>query len=258
VNGAPTGAVDTWTPVEGVYAPPILVGAPSVGIADATTPQTGDDERWYRLDRLSDLATGQLDRLIEDVTRTRGYLDGQARGGGLALLTSGIGSGAAFRAIDGVPVPVLHPARTWVAITEYGNAKAMRVEDVEFVEEITAVRMMLRNALDPFYDAIRQRTRFPVVAQWAQFESTIAYALFETAEDHTDARRRLEAIFADGDVLERGLPQIRVLTHEGREVAYATRRVCCYNFRGRHGEYCGSQCPLVPVEERDRDALERR
>ncbi len=244
----PLTPVDAWSPAEGLHAPPVLVGGPG--------PDDGD--RWFRLSDLADLDSGLIDGLIDDVTESRGYRDGQARGGGLALLTAGIGMGAALRTFDGVSVPVLDPATTWVDISEYGNARTVRVEEAQFIApSILAVRSMLEGALGPLYDALRERTRFPVVAQWAQFTSHLAYMFVESPAVTTgDATAFLDEWCAEG-VWARARPRVTDLESDTGPISYVTRRVCCYNFRGRGGHYCSSQCPLVPSEEREQAARDR-
>lgn len=239
--------LDDWQPPAGVYVVNVEVGEP---------PSPADRERWFQVASLADLESGLLDGLLTDVEATRGYHDGQSQGGGLALLTAGVATGAVLRAFDGHPVPLLHPERTWVEISEWGNAEAVRVTEAAFVPPtLPALRGVLHGLLDGFYQALHQRTRFPVVALWAQLASGIAQTLLHTGQPEAQSIAFMQALFNGDATLRRAQPHIGWVEHEGIARAYATRRVCCFNYRGTGGHYCGSLCPTVPLEERERTAL---
>jgi hypothetical protein len=96
--------VDDWTPPLDVYVVPIMLGAP----ADR------HDGRWFRVADLADLSTGQLDRILGDLERERGYRDGQSLGGGLSLFLGAVATSVALRAFENRAIPVLPPEETWL------------------------------------------------------------------------------------------------------------------------------------------------
>ncbi|MPZ99550.1 MAG: hypothetical protein GEU80_09500 [Dehalococcoidia bacterium] len=240
--------IDDWAPPAGARCPRIEVGAP-----DPT-----DGRRWFRVADLADPAGGILDCVLAEMATNRGYSDGHSQGGGLSLLTAGAALEVVLRTFGGDPLPVLRPGSTWFQVSPYGNATAVRVESRETTSpSVAALRAILRGLLAPFYAAIHARTGFPVVAQWAQLESNIAYSMLGAPDiPQVQAVEFLDRLFADGDVLHRARPRISWVERRGAPLAFVTRRVCCFNFRGMNGEYCGSQCPIVPAPERARRAID--
>lgn len=238
-------SVDGWTPPPGARAIPIEVGAPPAGGA-----------RWFRAAELADLDTGLLDGLIGDLEAARGYRDGQSQGGGCSLFLSAATTGAVLRAFEGWPVPVLPSATTWLQISPYGNVSAVLVEAPAFLDpSVVTLRTVLHDLLDPIFSALHQRTRFPVVAQWAQLASNVASTLLHAPSIAQPAALAfMDELFADQGILSRARPRIDWIEYRGQPHAFATRRVCCYNYRGDGGSYCGSQCPLVPAAERAAEA----
>jgi len=238
-------------PPAGWKPPPAPFDAIQLG-----APGRDDGDRWFNASQLADLTSGLLDEVLADLESTRGYRDGKAKGGGLSLFLAATAIDAVVLAVDGLPMPELRPERTWIRLTERGVVAEMRVAGVAAVEpSIPAVRDNLRLLLDPLFTAIWRRTRFSVVGQWAQVESALASSLLDSHPDSSDEILAfLDALAASDDQLRRARPRISWVEWQGTRHPYATRRVCCFNYRGSGGEFCGSQCPIVDPAARAADA----
>jgi len=239
--------IDDWSPPDGLYAPLIEVGSPR--------PYDGD--RWFRAADLADLATGALRNVLDEVEASRGYRDGKSQGGGFALLFSGMALGVVLRVVDGRAVPQLKPAETWVELSARGSPMAVRVAGGELQPaSIADLRDNLRMFFGPIFLALNELTRFPLVGQWAQLASAIASTLLGTPHiSQARALAFLDDLFETDDLLRRAQPHIAWTPYHDEQRAYATRKVCCFNYRGFSGAYCTAQCPLVPVAEREAAAV---
>lgn len=220
------------------FVPPLLLG----------TPQ---GREWQRVGDLADRQSGALGETLAAMAAVRGYADNRAIGAGFALITSAAVAGLVYRSAMGLPVPVLSPGRTWWQMRPSANVVAVAVAGHLDFRPPDHLADVLHLLLDGLYGAIQERTGFPPRALWSLLASAIGYWLIELwPDDHARAVALGESIFASDAVLKAVKPRVTWLEVEGEAHAFTTRRVCCFNYLGRGGDYCSSQCPIVPPAER--------
>lgn len=239
---SPLDAAETARPE---FVPPPLLGTPL-------------GREWRRVGDLADRQSGALDEALAAMAAVRGYADNRAIGAGFALITSTAVAGLVYRSAMGLPVPVLSPGRTWWQMRPSANVIAVAVAGRPDVRPPAHLADALHGLLDGLYGAINERTGFPPRALWSLLASAIGNWLIELwPHDHARAVALAESIFASDAVLKAVKPRATWLEVEGAARAFTTRRVCCFNYLGRNGDYCSSQCPIVPPAERLAHAVEQ-
>ena len=226
-------------------SPPLLLGRP-------------EGEGWVRLADLGSAGSVALAEALRAMADVRGYPDPITIGASFALITTGGPATQIYRAAMGHPVPVLDPRTTWWRIKPSANVTAVAVEECSVSIEPERLDEALHLSLDSLYAEIHRQTRFPIRAQWSMLASTIGYGLVSLmADDHERAVELLDSLLANDTVLSGSRPRVTWWDDGGRRRAFTTRRVCCFNYRGRNGHYCSSQCPIVPAEDRLASAIEQ-
>lgn len=235
---------DGWSAPADLGLPPIRV------VADSGEQREGHR---LRLD-VPELAVGGI---LDDLARSRGYTDGKSQGGGLSLFLGGLPMVLTLRWLDGQPVPDLHPGQTRCRLNANGNLTLVELTRQPHCDhpDVEGLAARIVAVMAPCFSAIRLRTGFSVVNQWAQFTSGLLDLLL-TSELLSDAEAVgfVDELTGAHPVLRRARPRLGSAVWQGQARPYAVRRVCCFNYRGTSGSYCGSLCPLVDPAERDRDA----
>lgn len=220
------------------YVPRLLLGEPS-----------GDG--WFRVGDLGDPDSAQLHTVLSSMATERGYTDPRSVGAGFPLIASLSVGGLIWRVAHDLPIPALTADRVWWQILPAANVTAIAVSERPEYLPPSQIGTVLHALWDGITESIRQRTGFPVRAQWSLLASAIAPWLTDWMDnDHPQAIARAEAIYELDSLLKIGRPRVTWLDVQGTPKAFTTRKVCCFNYLGAGGGHCTSQCPIVPVDER--------
>jgi hypothetical protein len=267
MTSSPASARQISTPNE----LPVICSIPYMDLLAGRPAENGG---WTRLSDLCDLETGKLHAAMQAMASVRKYPpdDGRTLGSSLVLITANavfpfLELIAAGRGALRMPV-----TETWWRTVPSANVKAIAVESVRFTpvppfhaagpDDFATIRTLLREAMDPLYEATCRLTRVPVRAQWALTESSIGGWLMSKypGQGGEAAAAIADELFSDGDVLWRSRPRFWSFQANGTTHTAFTRRVCCYNFNKLEKKdpddgYCGSMCPLIPPPQRIQNAI---
>jgi hypothetical protein len=227
------------------YVPRVVLGEP-----------VGAD--WFALPDLTDPRSGQLRAVLNAMAEVRGYPMRRTLGASFALLASPAAAGLVWRATRGLAIAELAPDRTQLRISPSGNVLGIATKDRPGYAGPEKFGFVLHALLDGLMDAIRVETGFPLRSLWSIVTSGLSQNLIDwLPENHRQAVSQIEAMLAADNVLAGSKPRITWLDECGVAKAFTTRQVCCYNYLGKSRAYCGSQCPIIPEEERTANARQR-
>lgn len=220
------------------YVPRLLIGEPG-----------GED--WFRVADLADPDSGQLSGVLQAMAAERGYIDPRSVGAGFPLIASLAVGGLLWRAANERPIPALTPDRTWWRILPSANVTAIVVSQRPEYLPPAELGTVLHSLWDGILEGVRRDTGFPVRPQWSMLASAFGQWLTDWMDDdHPKAIAQAKAIFDRDAILGGGRPRVTWLDVRGASKAFITRKVCCFNYLGKSGGYCTSQCPIVPTDER--------